>query len=71
MSHRTKLQKAVRQALAHTDETQEIEDINIFIALYNMLGETELYDGIQTAMEDEDKQDAYYTIIEYYEDEAD
>ena len=69
MSHRSKLQKAVREALVHADEPQEIEDINTFIALYDMLGETELYDAIQTTMEDENLQDAYYTIIEYYEEQ--
>jgi len=69
MSHKTRLQEAIRQALTHSDTEQEVADINSFIALYNILGETELYDGILTAMEDENIEDAYYSIICYYEEQ--
>ena len=45
------------------------EGIQVFIALYGMLGMEELYDGICSAMQDEGHEEVYEDIIMYYEDD--
>ena len=46
-------------------------EIQAFIELYNMLGETELYDGIATAMQDAGYDEAYEEIMSLLVDEID
>ena len=64
----TKLSQAIRTYREQTTNCYEVEAIQAFIGLYNMLGETELHDGIQTAMQDAGYEEAYEEIMYTYDD---
>ena len=63
-----KLKQAIAQYREETTTCFEVEAIQAFIELYNMLGETELYDGIATAMQDAGYDEAYEEIMCLFED---
>lgn len=63
-----RLKEAVMKVRQNTPEAEE--GILAFIALYNMLGSEELYDGIASAMQDAGFDEAYEDII-YYKDDYD
>ena len=63
-----KLETAIKSYREQTTNCYEVEAIQAFIELYNMLGETELYDGIATAMQDEGYEEAYEEIMYTYDD---
>ncbi len=65
-----KLKQAITQYREETTTCFEVEAIQAFTELYNMLGETELKDGIATAMQDAGYDEAYEEII-YNFDELD
>ena len=63
MTTTQKLRIAIKEYREQTTNCYEVEAIQAFIELYNMLGETELYDGIATAMQDAGYDEAYEEII--------
>ncbi len=62
------LAQAVKQVRDDNDGNEYIEQgIQAFIALYGMLGDTELYDGMSSAMQDAGFDEVYEDIMHYYE----
>ncbi len=61
-----KLTQAIKQYREQTTNCYEVEAIQAFIELYNILGETELHDAIATAMQDNGYDEAYEEIIYIY-----
>ena len=66
MSTVQKLKEAIRLYRETSTECFEDEAIQAFSALYGMLGEVELYDGICSAMQDEGYEETYEGIMSYY-----
>ena len=56
----------VRKALSQQPQNTEAQ--SIFIALYDILGEAELFDGIVTAMQDEGFDEWIDDLIYYIEE---
>ncbi len=63
-----KLKQAIKLYREQTTNCYEVEAISAFIELYNMLGETELRDGIATAMQDAGYDEAYEEIMYSFDD---
>ncbi len=63
-----KLKEAVMLYRVQTTKCYEAEAIQAFIELYNILGETELHDGIATAMQDNGYEETYEEIIYLFDD---
>jgi len=64
-----KLSEAVKQTQEHGLNEYTEQGLEVFIALYGVLGMDELYDGIASAMQDEGYDEVYEDIMFYYEDE--
>ena len=68
MTTTKKLREATKLYREQTTNCYEVEAIQTFIALYNMLGEEELYDGIATAMQDNGYEETYEEIMCLFDD---
>ena len=57
------LKQAIIEYRQSSTDVHEVEAIQTFIALYDMLGEVELRDGIATEMQDAGYDEAYEDIM--------
>jgi len=67
MTTAQKLKQAIISYREESTDVNENEGVSTFVALFNMLGETELRDGIATAMQDEGFDEAYEDIMYHYD----
>ena len=63
-----KLTQAINTYSEQSTDVNENEGIQAFIALFSMLGEDELHDGIATAMQDEGYDEVYEEIMYNYDE---